>query len=539
MKDAFRGYYRPTEEEFRALWEDCVFVLDTNVLFNLYRRSDGTRDDLIDVLRQLSEQDRLWLPYQVADEYQRGRLGVIDTQANLYVGLREGLSEMVDILNGHLASFTQPFVDETLVDGLQAAVTALQGDLEAREQDVRRLIEDDDIRDAITPLFQGRIGPRPSREHLAEMHELAEERYRAGIPPGFRDAKKAKRTTPEPDATDSAGDAPPEADRANGRTPGREYGDAVLWLQIIEHAEKTERPVVLVTDDGKADWWWKQGRRTLGPRPELVQEFREGSGQAFHAYRMIRFMELAKEYLSADIRDDSLAEFKRFAEQDDAERERIAADEAETSAAVAAMEPLLGSVAAGTGSLTTIPGQAAAARLALARLPLGPTMRAYDDTTRKLYTQIYGGPAFRLIQQSLGQMLDNPAIRAQQELVRTLAGSPAFRELQQLQRQMLDNPAIRAQQELVRKLAGSPAFRLLQEFPQQYQWLLDGGVFDRLTSLQRSGALGKTGGPRPEPDGDDPDHVAGDEGEPAEDDSTTENGDGDDGDPDGPEPVTV
>lgn len=37
MKSKFRGYYKPTDEEFDTLWKNAVFVFDTNVLLNLYR----------------------------------------------------------------------------------------------------------------------------------------------------------------------------------------------------------------------------------------------------------------------------------------------------------------------------------------------------------------------------------------------------------------------------------------------------------------------------------------------------------------------
>lgn len=33
MRDAFRGYYSPTEEEFKTLWEQATFVMDANVNF--------------------------------------------------------------------------------------------------------------------------------------------------------------------------------------------------------------------------------------------------------------------------------------------------------------------------------------------------------------------------------------------------------------------------------------------------------------------------------------------------------------------------
>ena len=45
MKDSFPGYYRPTENEFAEMWESCLFVLDANVLLNLYRYSVDTREE--------------------------------------------------------------------------------------------------------------------------------------------------------------------------------------------------------------------------------------------------------------------------------------------------------------------------------------------------------------------------------------------------------------------------------------------------------------------------------------------------------------
>jgi hypothetical protein len=37
MRDLFPGFYRPSEEEFHRVWQEGIFVLDTNVLLNLYR----------------------------------------------------------------------------------------------------------------------------------------------------------------------------------------------------------------------------------------------------------------------------------------------------------------------------------------------------------------------------------------------------------------------------------------------------------------------------------------------------------------------
>ncbi len=89
MRDAFPGRYRPSKEDFDRLWEEGVFVLDANVLLNLYRYSDDTREQMIAVLRGLK--DRLCLPHQVAREFLDRRLGVIHDKRRAYETLREYL----------------------------------------------------------------------------------------------------------------------------------------------------------------------------------------------------------------------------------------------------------------------------------------------------------------------------------------------------------------------------------------------------------------------------------------------------------------
>ena len=102
MKDSFPGYYRPTENEFAEMWESCLFVLDANVLLNLYRYSVDTREELLAILQGISE--RLWIPHQAALEYQQKRLQVIGQQAAAYKNIRDLLEECRKKLENDLRS---------------------------------------------------------------------------------------------------------------------------------------------------------------------------------------------------------------------------------------------------------------------------------------------------------------------------------------------------------------------------------------------------------------------------------------------------
>lgn len=91
MKKTFFGYYRPNNDEFSELWENCVFILDTNVLLDLYRYPKEARDDLIKVLKLIS--NRLWVPYQAALEYHENRLAVIAEQVQRYEDVKKILTD--------------------------------------------------------------------------------------------------------------------------------------------------------------------------------------------------------------------------------------------------------------------------------------------------------------------------------------------------------------------------------------------------------------------------------------------------------------
>jgi hypothetical protein len=137
-------------------------------------------------------------------------------------------------------------------------------------------------------------------------------------------------------------------DRSNKPDDTDQYGDLVLWLQLLDHAKGEERPIILVTDDAKEDWWREVRGERLGPRPELVHEFMAatGGGKWFYMYSTEQFLKYAKEYLDADVKPEAIKEAEGIEEQD-AEQERIRVTGEvirETQQALRAVqeEPLLG-----------------------------------------------------------------------------------------------------------------------------------------------------------------------------------------------------
>jgi len=66
MKSNFPGHFFQVDEN-HEIWNECIFVFDANILLNLYRYSDETRELLISTLSGLKE--RIWIPNKVAFEY--------------------------------------------------------------------------------------------------------------------------------------------------------------------------------------------------------------------------------------------------------------------------------------------------------------------------------------------------------------------------------------------------------------------------------------------------------------------------------------
>lgn len=82
MKKLFPGHFKLKEEELKANWETALFVFDTNILLNLYRYSDTTREELLNILEKMK--DRSWLPNRAVEEYLNNRSSVIAQQAKAY-----------------------------------------------------------------------------------------------------------------------------------------------------------------------------------------------------------------------------------------------------------------------------------------------------------------------------------------------------------------------------------------------------------------------------------------------------------------------
>jgi hypothetical protein len=293
MKSLFPGYYRPTEEEFHQMWQECIFAFDANMLLNIYRFPSDTLENFFNILERLK--DRIWIPHQVATEFYENREVVIAYQLNMYEEIEKRFNETYVKLENQLEAFKRHFsikpeqLLELIQSGIQEAKESLKKD---KDNYPTGMTSSDPLRDRLVELFDSKVGKPFDSNRLSEIHLEAEQRFKINRPPGYKDAK-------------------------NKPIPGR-YGDVVVWFQLIEYAKAQQKPLIFVTNEKKEDWWQKKDGATVSPRPELTNEIQAEAGVNFYMYQSEQFIKYAQEFLNLEENQDAIQDVEEIGKQDEA-----------------------------------------------------------------------------------------------------------------------------------------------------------------------------------------------------------------------------
>lgn len=309
MKGLFTEYDNTRTLDYPKIWSQALLVFDTNVLLGLYRLRAEARDELLAVIDKVS--DRIWLPHQVALEFQKNRLTVIAKQNKLFNDVEaiprlvtKTLYDAVEKLE--LKKRNSPIDVHQYVAGHELLSKEFLERLTKLREKQQQVSASDPLKEKLEALFGSRVGTPYDQQEIDKLYLQAEVRFKHFIPPGYVDAEKGKAKPSEGEKEIS------DAFSHKGVTYKRRYGDFIVWQQLITYAKSANfSSVIFITDDQKEDWWWKVAGDTLGPRPELVDEaLRIGGVQSFLMYNSENFLKYARDHLQAQVSDATLTEVR-------------------------------------------------------------------------------------------------------------------------------------------------------------------------------------------------------------------------------------
>lgn len=290
MRNLFPGYYRPTEAEFEELWKNCIFSFDTNILLNIYRYTTKTRERLFEIIDGLKE--RIWIPHQVAYEFHNNRLDVISNQSQPYDDIKKLLDDKINEIKKKLKEYEKrhsfvEFIDpKQIVETLEKTTQEIQKNLAKAKDEHPDFFKHDPFLEKISSLLESKVGKPYTEQELEEIYQISERRFTFKTPPGYKDIES--KAIPE------------------------RYGDVLLWFQLIDEVKSQNKPVIFVTDDDKEDWWFKHQKKTIGPRPELVEEMLLKANNTFYMYNSDQFMKYAANFLKLDEQPEAIEEAKEI-----------------------------------------------------------------------------------------------------------------------------------------------------------------------------------------------------------------------------------
>lgn len=286
MKNAFGWYFKPDAAEVDQIWKDGILTVDANVLLDLYRYHESTRNSLLESMQNF--EGELWLSRQAAEEFFRNRNKVIVSSHKTFKDakdeiekLRTSIEATVSQLKGN--RIIPANVADQMLEEISPSIDIAQQKVDEAKRNHPNFLSDDSVLEKVASLFEGAIGSPFPCDQLPVVTAEAEERKNKKIPPGYLD-------------DDKDGDRP--------------YGDYFLWRQILDYSKEKLKPILFVTSERKEDWWEKLSGKTTGPRIELLREAAEYTGQRILIYQTDRFLEFSSQRKGQDVDTDAVEEIR-------------------------------------------------------------------------------------------------------------------------------------------------------------------------------------------------------------------------------------
>lgn len=271
MKDKVWEYLIAPSRDKIQTWEECIFVVDADILLNLYRYTAEARNALFRSMETVK--DNLWLPYYAAFDFARRRCDVIYETLEKY-------NEIQKKVDQHLKSFAKDLYmseDDPSVIEMKKAACEWTENLKKKNAAVTDPAEDS-VLERVLELFSGKVGDAWTEEQLQAMTDEGKKRQENRIPPEYTERVKDQ-YVPEYQI----------------------YENSILWRQMMAYASREYRDIIFITDRISEDWWHISKGSLIGPRAEMKKEFYQETGQNFHMYTAEDFLRRCAERAGSSV----------------------------------------------------------------------------------------------------------------------------------------------------------------------------------------------------------------------------------------------
>lgn len=335
MKDILSAFYNDeSDTNLEKIWkhEKTKFIFDTNILLNIYYYNSDGKKIFFQLLKSLD--NRAWLPFHVALEYQRNRLKIINEcfESNQKIVKRiESLSLKMDFDETSFDKIQENFKDffnknngldskfKEFKDSYKNILSESQSNFKDISKpildEIKRINSDqisinshDHVRDRLDNIFkEDRLGEClfNSESDLVDFNKDAEKRFSNKLPPGYADEKEKGE----------------DFFIFQNYKYFNKFGDLIVFKEIIEHAKENNlENIIFISEEKKEDWresvQTSNQKKILGIRHELKDElYRESEVKNFFIFNQEQFVSYTNKFLATNLDQESIKRMNKTIER--------------------------------------------------------------------------------------------------------------------------------------------------------------------------------------------------------------------------------
>lgn len=159
---------------------------------------------------------------------------------------------------------------------------------ETQKENLKQSVKGKSLKTEIANIFNGRVGEKLHKDELLKLYEDGKQRYAEKIPPGYEDKCKEG---------------------------NKQYGDLIVWKQIIYYAKHNKCHIIFISSDTKEDWYLKEGAQLIMPHPLLLQEFAKETEKHILIYSLEPFLKIVRDRKLTDVKDGTIDELEKISVQ--------------------------------------------------------------------------------------------------------------------------------------------------------------------------------------------------------------------------------